>query len=525
MNGGRIVTKQNREFKISTVFGGRPLPAFFGQHWANIVTIIVLGLCAFVYIETNVLRPLPGLRSQSDFAVYYRAAKDVVSGTSPYENPAYFYPPLVAFLMTPSALTDYVTARTTWFVLSHLLLLCAGWLLWRAWGRGRIGLCCIAFVWALGGAFKETLDVGQLSPLLVLALAIAYTPRSKFQDAAVGVGFALKYIPGVLVAALILHRGWRALWAFMWMATLGVLIPWGVVWWFFTGAKAPVSAHYWMGTPSMFSWSIPSVVLRFISPLKHGGALPHDWEYGNVALYLHLSPEWRWLSAGAAIVTLAVGVFLLAIRCRGKLSSEELPWAMVALVSLSLAAAPVCWSHYQVLQYPGVALLLANSIRLRAWRTTAAVVLCFLLLHRLPETYLIRYHDEHSGWTAASPLTLYVWTTVTPLACLALFGLALSQVKRNAGSIRRMPGEDEKGNSRPLVVREISVSSDLSAHFTLPEAPPIASRSRFDHSIVAGFVPKPRSLRSGRPRTKLWNRRITMDLPGSESLAAVADAV
>ena len=71
MNGGRIVTKQNREFKISTVFGGRPLPAFFGQHWANIVTIIVLGLCAFVYIETNVLRPLPGLRSQSDFAVYY----------------------------------------------------------------------------------------------------------------------------------------------------------------------------------------------------------------------------------------------------------------------------------------------------------------------------------------------------------------------------------------------------------------------------------------------------------------------
>jgi hypothetical protein len=108
--------------------------------------------------------------------------------------------------------------------------------------------------------------------------------------------------------------------------------------------------------------------------------------------------------------------------------------AMVALVSLSLAAAPVCWSHYQVLQYPGVALLLANSIRLRAWRTAAAVVLCFLLLHQFPETALSHYYDEHSGWTAASPATLYLWTSVTPLACLGLFGLALSYVKRDTSA-------------------------------------------------------------------------------------------
>jgi hypothetical protein len=337
--------------------------------------------------------------------VYYRAAKDIVSGTSPYENPAYFYPPLVAFLMTPFALTDYVTARSTWFLLSHLLLLWAGWLLWRSWGRDRIGLCCIACVWAVGGAFKETLDVGQLSPLLVLSLVVAYTTRDKLQDAAVGIGFALKYIPGILAAALILHRGWRAFLAFAAMATLAVLIPWGVLLWIFTGAKSPVSAHYWMGTPAMFSWSIPSVVLRLLNPLKRGGALPHDWEYGNVAVYLHLSPEWRWISAGAAIITLAAGVLVLALRCRGRLSREHLPWAMVALLSLSLAAAPVCWSHYQVRQYPGIALLLATSIRLRAWRTTAAVVLCFLLLHQLPETVLNHYHDEYSGWTAASPLT------------------------------------------------------------------------------------------------------------------------
>jgi hypothetical protein len=77
-----------------------------------------------------------------------------------------------------------------------------------------------------------------------------------------------------------------------------------------------------MGTPAMFSWSIPSVVLRLLSPLKQGGALPHDWEYGNVAVFLHLSPEWRRISAGTAMVILAVGVLVLALRCRGRLSSE-----------------------------------------------------------------------------------------------------------------------------------------------------------------------------------------------------------
>ncbi|HUD14184.1 MAG TPA: glycosyltransferase family 87 protein [Terracidiphilus sp.] len=485
MDGGRIVTKQNRELDRSIVFGGRSHSALFGQHGANIVTIIVLGLCAFVYIKTNVLAPIPGLRSQSDFGVYYHAAKDVVSGTSPYENPAYFYPPLVAFLMTPFAFTDYVTARSTWFILSHLLLLWAGWLLWRAWGRGRIGLCCIAAVWAFGGAFKETLDVGQLSPLLVLSLAIAYTPHSKFQDAAVGIGFALKYIPGVLAAALILHRGWRAFLAFAGMATLAVLIPWGVLLWVFTGAKAPVSAHYWMGTPAMFSWSIPSVVLRLLSPLKHGGALPHDWEYGNVAVYLHLSPEWRWISAGTAMVILAIGLLMLALRCRGRLSGEQLPWAMVALVSLSLAAAPVCWSHYQVLQYPGVALLLAHSIRLRAWRTTAAVVLCFLLLHRLPETFLNHYHDEHSGWTAASPVTLYVWTSVTPLACLGLFGLALSHVKRDAGAIPQISGENGKGQFTSVHVdMGKSIAADRRA--TAPRASMSSSGHRGNPTLNTG---------------------------------------
>jgi Glycosyltransferase family 87 len=402
------------------------------QNAANIACTIFVGYFAYLYWKINILRPIPGLSSVSDFGVYYRAGRDVLNGASPYENPAYFYPPLVAFAMAPFALTDYVTGRWLWFLLSHGLLLLAAWLLWRALGRGRIALCCIAAVWALGGAAKETLDVGQLSPLLVLVLVLACTQRGRLQGASVGLGFALKYIPGLLAVAFFMHRRWRTLVGFAGTVLVTAVLPWLALSLLFAGARAPRAAHYWMGTPAMFSWSIPSMVLRILIPLRRGTALPHDWQFGNVAESLNLRPDLAWISAGAAIATLALGVLVLALVCRGRLNREQVPWAMAGLVSLSLAAAPVCWSHYEVLQYPGVAMLLVSAIRLRAWRATAAAIVCFALLHRLPETFLTRYYDAHNAWTAASPATLYFWTSVTPLACLCLFALALMNVRRTA---------------------------------------------------------------------------------------------
>ena len=398
-----------------------------------------------MYLKINILTLLPGLPSESDFGVYYRAGVDILGGKSPYGRPAYFYPPLVAFGMSPFALTDYVTARTTWFVVSHMLLLLSAWLLWRAAGRGRVALCSIACVWALGGALRETLNVGQLSPLLVVALAVAYTQREKLQGAAVGIGFALKYIPGILAVALFMERRGRALVAFAWTVVLTLVLPWALIWGAFAGPKAPISAHYWMGTPDMFSWSIPSVVLRIFEPLSRGPGLPRDWQYGHEAATLHLGWRLEWISVGAATATLVVGMLALGRACRGRLNRNQGLWAMVGLVSLSLAAAPVCWSHYQVLQYPGAALLLVWSIRQRAWRSTALAIVCLAMLHVLPEYFLNRYYDAYGAWTANSPAMLYIWTSMSPLACLGLFGLALVQVRRAAWAASRAVQEPVSG--------------------------------------------------------------------------------
>jgi len=394
------------------------------QHAPNLATILVAAFCAVWYCNSDFLRPSAGLRGPSDFHEFHRAAQAILNGRSPYENPAWFYPPLTAFLLAPFALTDYFTARWIWFILSHVFLLSAAWIFWRGIGYGRIALCSIAIVWTFGGPARESFVNGQIGAALVLLLVLAFIQRSTRQGLAIGAGSALKYIPGILALALILNRSWRALAAFAVTIVIGIFIPWLVLL-SFPGAKAPTRAHYWMGTPATFSWSIPSVVLRILEPPQPGGRLPYNWEFGNVAADLQLTRSHELISAATAVFVLAAGIAALLLACHGRLDSAQMPWAMAGLISLSLAAAPVCWTHYQILQYPGVAWMLARTIERRAWMQAAFLLACGVMLYQLPQAMLTTYYNAHAGWTAASLPTLYIWTSVTPVACLGIFGLTL----------------------------------------------------------------------------------------------------
>ena len=71
---------------------------------------LIVALCAVMYVRTNVSLRIPTLARPSDFAAYIEAGQDILHGISPYNNPALFYPPLLAFLMVPFALVDYVVA-------------------------------------------------------------------------------------------------------------------------------------------------------------------------------------------------------------------------------------------------------------------------------------------------------------------------------------------------------------------------------------------------------------------------------
>jgi len=390
----------------------------------RVAALLFVILCAGWYVRDSFAH-IPD-SGPSDFRWYYLAAQHVARGESPYLAAGYLYPPFLACLMTPLAALDYVPARWVCFLFSHACLLTAAWLTWRHLGSDWTAGCVVALVWALGGAAGESLALGQTGPLLTLLLAVACTSTGWPQTASIGIGVAVKLIPGVLCVALALKRDWRSLLATLCWAALLLVTPWVFVAGL-AGPRAPVRQDYLAGTPAVLSWSLPSVALRLSEPPAPDGRLPKDWLEGNTLQSLRLPRGRLLLSIGVALAVFGAGCLALAAAARGRLSPKQFPLAAAAIVALALAAAPVCWTHYQVMQYPGVALLLGGIARGRRWRLFAAALTLAAFLYPIPVAVLRAYYAHLGGWPN-SLAVMYFWTSVSPMASLALFGLMVRRL-------------------------------------------------------------------------------------------------
>jgi Glycosyltransferase family 87 len=398
------------------------------EKWRRPTAHAVLLLCAGWYVYHSFIEQAP-TASLSDFRWYYLAARHVTHGQSPYLSGGYLYSPLLADLLTPLAVLEYVPARWTWFLISHACLLAAAWLIWRHLGGGHLAGCVVAIVWALGGAAAESLALGQIGPELTLLLAASYTLSPRLQGTCIGTGLALKVIPGVVCAIFVLRRDFPALLAAAAATTVLTVVPWGATGCCSSGPSAPVRMDYLTGTPSVLSWSLPSVALRVYEPFHSGKAMPHDWITGNTLQELRLSAEERRLSLAVAFATLAVGCLILAIRVRGKLESWQSPLASAAMIALALAASPVGWTHYQVMQYPGIALFLGYAAQRKLWWLLATAAACAAFLYPIPVAVLKAYYTQSNGWPN-SPLVMYFWTSIPAIASLVLFGLMTRELPR-----------------------------------------------------------------------------------------------
>lgn len=378
--------------------------------WLSRAAPAVMVLCAGWYVYQSFIEQAPNA-GLSDFRWYYLAAQHVAHGESPYLSEGYLYSPLLAFLVTPLSFLEYVPARWVWFLISHACLLAAAWLIWRHLGADRLAGCVVAIVWAFGGAAGESLQLGQISPELTLLLAAAYTLTPRLQGVSAGTGFALKVIPGVICLILALRREFRAVLAAITGAVALTAIPWGIVACCSSGPRAPADLDYLSGTPSPLSWSLPSLALRADEPFRSGKPMPHDWITGHTLQELRLSPQERRLSFAVAFITLALGCAILAITVRGKLEYRQTALASAAMIALALVASPVSWTHYQVMQYPGVALFLGYAARRKLWWLLAAASVCAAFLYPVPVVVLRAYFEVNNGWPN-SPLVMYFWTSV-----------------------------------------------------------------------------------------------------------------
>ncbi len=384
--------------------------------------------CAGWYAYDSFFKQMP-TSALSDFRWYYLAADHVLDGDSPYLSEGYIYSPFLAFVLTPLAYLEYVPARWVWFLVSHTCLLAAAWIIWRELGADRLAGCVIAIVWTLGGAAGESLALGQVGPELTLLLAAAYTLKRRGPAECVGTGFAVKLIPGVLWVIFALRRNFRALFTALAIAFVFTVAPWVFVVCCLAGPDAPAHKDYLAGTPSVISWSLPSVALRVYEPFHFGKPMPIDWIIGNGLQTLHLSSGQRLVSLGVALITLTVGCVILAFRVRGRLAAEQVPLASAAMLALALAASPVCWTHYQIMEYPGVALLLTYAARRRLWWLLGIATASAAFLYPIPVTVLRAYYEQSNNWPN-SPIVMYFWTSIPAVASVVLFALMTRELTR-----------------------------------------------------------------------------------------------
>jgi len=81
------------------------------------------------------------------------------------------------------------------------------------------------------------------------------------------------------------------------------------------------------------------------------------------------------------------------------------------------------------MQYPGVALLLGYAARRRLWWLMAAALVCGAFLYPVPVAVLRAYYVPSNSWPN-SPLVMYFWTSISPVASLVLFSLMARELPR-----------------------------------------------------------------------------------------------
>jgi hypothetical protein len=400
---------------------------------------LLVGLVA-IFLYRSLWLPLTALRLfGGDFHNYYAAATHWLAGLSPYAVERFDYPPLTALIVMPVAWLPYEEARIAWLVINWLFLVLAGLLLVRLLGGDRAAMLAVAACWALAGTVPENLVLGQVNPLLLFLVVGAWWGLSRDRGgvAAVAIGFAtaLKLWPGVLLAAVAPFRrrvaagAAAAALAFIvlsWLPLLRLPPP-----------HSPATADYWLGTPALLNLSLPAVALRLADPPTPGEPLPASWRGGDDPLVFHLPRPLAALSAAVAGIVLAVGcAALLWAAHRAEDAREAWGPALAAAVSLALAASPISWYHYQLLQLPGLALLArrwtARAATRRQWLLRLLTLAALAVGLTRTELLGIGHYLGRYGWTAANLPWLWLGSALVPVLSLVHFVLQVREMRRPA---------------------------------------------------------------------------------------------
>jgi hypothetical protein len=358
---------------MSTAALARPRSAPASRTWV----VCLAAAAALGFVARNHLVVTPFLTaSPGDFGHYHESARAVLQGVNPLRQLP--YPPLVPLVMAPLGGLSLGAARQVWFLVSELALLIAAVCTWKAAGGDTAALLAVGAVWCLGGTVTANLGLGQLTPvlLLLLALALVFVERRPLLAAALaGLAGGFKLWPALAIAAFAPRRRALAMGLVAFVAAL--IVPLGVLAWLTSPAAVPSQAGIWAGTPAPLDFSLPATVLRMTYRWE-GETPPADWE--GVSPGFRLGGFRPLVSVGSAAAVIAIGLAFVALRRRSGDGQAGPARIFCALIALALLASPIAWYHYQICQFPALALLGAGLLRERRyWRLAGWALLAVVL--------------------------------------------------------------------------------------------------------------------------------------------------
>jgi alpha-1,2-mannosyltransferase len=169
------------------------------------------------------------LTNHADFDLYYYGgrverhgsftdtkrvlAEADADGEHPTRSDVFGSPVLVALVFQPLSLLPLHVAQRVFLVCAAALVVLALWLSAPRWWPGWL------LVLSLTSGVLFALALGQVSmgtlALVVIAWACVRDRRDGAAGTALGVAAALKLYPAFIAVALVAHRRWRAVWAFV----------------------------------------------------------------------------------------------------------------------------------------------------------------------------------------------------------------------------------------------------------------------------------------------------------------------
>jgi alpha-1,2-mannosyltransferase len=256
----------------------------------------------------------------ADATAYLAAARVLARGGDIYAvrpvtiPPPYLYPPVLAWLLQPTALVSPLMASYIWITVLGVCV-CALIALFA-----RLLPLPVAAVGVL--AFVPTWDAVWLGQIdLALACLVVYAITSRRAGIALGIAALLKITPSVALLYLLARRQWRQVFAACVVGVLALLII-----------------------------QPPALWLRGLLSPGETGSNPYI-----VSLPFVLGRE---LGAfGAPLAYLIVGALAVALLLR-PLSP---PWTISLAMLLPVIGAPIAWVHTATLALPALALLYRES--------------------------------------------------------------------------------------------------------------------------------------------------------------------